>query len=46
VLCLVGNSERKTPFGRYRYRYEDNIKMEVKLRTRLSGLEGVQYWCL
>jgi hypothetical protein len=37
VPCLVENSEGKMPFGRYRY--GDNIKMDVKLRTRLIWIE-------
>jgi len=28
--ALMGKSEGKRPFGRYRRRYEDNIKIDVK----------------
>jgi hypothetical protein len=27
---LVGKPERKTPFGRRRHRWEDNIKMDIQ----------------
>jgi len=36
-IILVGKSEGKTPFRRSRYRWEDNIRMDLKE----MGLEGV-----
>jgi hypothetical protein len=36
---LVGRSEGKTPLGRCRYRWEDNIKMEL----RVIGIDGANW---
>jgi len=33
---LVGRPERKSPLGRYRRRWEDNIKMDLR-ETRIEG---------
>jgi hypothetical protein len=40
-MVLVGSPEGKTPFGRYRYRWKDNIKMylhEVGWEEAWTGL--------
>jgi hypothetical protein len=36
---LVGRPEGKRPLGRYRHRWEDNIKMDL----RVIGINGVNW---
>ena len=37
---LVGKPERKRPLGRPRYRWEDNIKMDLRKWDWGHGLDG------
>jgi hypothetical protein len=36
---MVGKSEGKRPLGRLRYRWEDNIKMDLRDRMAWYGLD-------
>jgi len=40
---LVGKPERKRPFGRPRYRLEDNIKMDLQ-EVGCGGMNSSDIW--
>jgi hypothetical protein len=43
---LVRNSEGNKPLGRLRYRWEDNIKKDLKELAMLGGSLVTMAWCV